>query len=173
MIEHSKSRTWGEVETQFHDAINEVVEADRLVKRVQHDVSATLTRGRQLASESDHGLPMGVSQWRDHGMKYGYWDHFSEGIREFARAQERHRILALMSSRKYRNIATDEDPHIYQLQCSGWNAFAQELRALLLQHNQLAVDGMPQQADTISQQYVDGYNTALDDVARLIESAGS
>jgi hypothetical protein len=83
-----------------------------------------------------------------------------------------------MSSRKYRNIAADEDPHIYQLQCSGWNAFAHELRALLLQHNQLAVDGktgetMPQQADTISQQYVDGYNTALDDVARLIEGEGS
>lgn len=171
MTEHSKQMTWGEVETQFHDVINEVVETDRLVKRVQHDVTATLARGRQLASESDHTLPMGVSQWREHGMKYGYWEQFSEGIREFARAQERHRILALMNNRIYRDLAEDEDSHDYQLKRAGWNAFAQELRALLSHDSQIAPDRKT--GDTISQQYVDGYNTALDDVARLIEGEGS
>ena len=29
---------------------------------------------------SKHSLPMGVSQWKNHGKKYGYWDYFREGL---------------------------------------------------------------------------------------------
>src|SRR5204862_4943058 len=99
---------------------------DRLVKLVQRDVTTTLAKGRQFAAESDHSLPMGVAHWREHGMKYGYWEHFSEGIRQFALMQERQRILALMSKCVYRDISPDEDIHHYQLRRSGWNAFAQK-----------------------------------------------
>ncbi len=171
MTEQNKETTWGEVETQFHDAIDAVVDADRWVKRVQHDVTATLAKERTLVAESGHNIPMGISQWRDHGMKYGHWEHFSEGIREFARAQERQRILKLMSDRVYRDISADEDVNHYQLKRSGWNAFAQELRALLSCDHQATHAKV--EAAPVSQQYVDGYNSALDDVVRLLEEERS
>src|SRR5262245_20948410 len=167
MNEHSKPTTWGEVESHFHNAINEVVQVDRLVKRMQHDVTTTLAKGRQLAAESDHTLPMGISHWREHGMKYGYWEHFSEGIRELTRAQERQRILAFMSNHVHRYISSDEDSHNDQLWRNGWNACAQEIRRLLSQESQIAPDHNAE--GIVSQQYMDGYNTALDDVVRLIE----
>jgi hypothetical protein len=30
---------------------------------------------KQVIKETKE-LPMGVSQWREHGIKYGYWDYF-------------------------------------------------------------------------------------------------
>lgn len=35
-----------------------------------------------LASTEDSRNPMGVSQWREHGKRYGYWDFFERRVRE-------------------------------------------------------------------------------------------
>lgn len=39
----------------------------------------------------DKEIPMGVSQWREHGKNYGYWDYFIK--------QERERIIQIIESK--------------------------------------------------------------------------
>jgi ketopantoate reductase len=168
MTEQSKETTWGEVADQFHHAIDAVVDADRWVERVKHDVTTTIAKERELTAESARKEPMGVSQWREHGMKHGYWDHYAEGIREFAKAQERQRIMELVNDRGFEDMSPEEDIDHYQLRRNRWNAFARELRALLSPQNGMIVNEQVT-VEASSMTYIDGYNTALDDVIRLIE----
>lgn len=41
--------------------------------------------------------PMGVSQWKNHGKKYGYWDHFKEDVL----FEERQRICSEIADMFY------------------------------------------------------------------------
>ena len=38
-----------------------------------------MTCGKKLlAVDKEHDIPMGVSQWKEHGKKYGYWDFWEK-----------------------------------------------------------------------------------------------
>jgi hypothetical protein len=149
MKEPSKQTTWADVENRFHETINAVVEADRLVKGLQHDVAATLAKGRRLAAQSGQTAPMGFTEWRDHGIKYGYWAHLDEG----AHMQEPKRILALMSKPVYTGTPDNRD----------------QVRALLVRKPREMTLAAATQSAPVSQQFIEGYNAALEDVIKLIE----
>lgn len=43
--------------------------------------------------------PMGVSQWREYGKKYHYWQYFEEEVRKEVLEEERQRIYAYIEDR--------------------------------------------------------------------------
>ena len=40
-----------------------------------------LTQNTQEAKKEAYNIPMGVSQWRKYGERFGYWDYFKEAIK--------------------------------------------------------------------------------------------
>ncbi len=57
-------------------------------------------------------LPMGVSQWREHGKRYEYWEYFEEEIRE----EERNRMNKIITNwlRKYADTPLDERKSVWK-----------------------------------------------------------
>ena len=66
-----------------------------LVKLIETEVDILFSRREAEVRET----PMGVSQWREHGKKYQYWDFFERRIRE--------------------EIVKDYIRHLLEYQCDG------------------------------------------------------
>lgn len=47
------------------------------------DIKAFIRKVEAQARTEERNIPMGVSRWREHGEKYGYFDYFKEEIRRW------------------------------------------------------------------------------------------
>lgn len=62
---------------QFEDAMKR-----RIYPMYQMNHSTVAFSKPEFITIRSEDAPMGVSQWRNHGQKYGYWDHFKEEVRK-------------------------------------------------------------------------------------------
>ncbi len=60
------------------------VKYEEVLDFLQSKISQALTAEREK--------PMGVSQWKEHGIKNGYWDYFKEQIIAAERKEQRERL---------------------------------------------------------------------------------
>lgn len=59
-------------------------ESMMIVDKKTVDFLSTLEGGKlieKIKYDLQH-LPMGVSQWKNHGIKYSYWEYFKEQVRK-------------------------------------------------------------------------------------------
>ncbi len=59
------------------------------IEAKQHLAKELQTQREELPDRDDHWrmYPMGISQWKEHGKKYGYWKHFESEAKEELKAK--------------------------------------------------------------------------------------
>ena len=72
------SKDWrGFISAMLDDLIIGKIDKSYVIEEIITLLSQAEEKGQGLNKRRDE-IPMGVSQWREHGKKYGYWEYFDK-----------------------------------------------------------------------------------------------